>query len=237
MWMRSRGRSLRSPCHTPKADGYSLRHDKRPHLLGGGAPKIRVSTVLLKMLAALCMLNSAGAMTTPPPPSTPPYGRVECGKPGLCSEAAGLRNPNELHEVRACNASSLTFRALSMLTATPIRGRRCGAAPTSSPQAGPALGLAALCGGSRMRGGSARATRPSPRPRPSAKPQVPGSAPLPSSWAAAPEELGVASTLSWCGASLRHPCRQCRSNAGGPAAAPRLQGSAGIRTSCTRCAV
>ena len=236
MWMRSRGRSLRSPCHTPKADGYSLRHDKRPHLLGGGAPKIRVSTVLLKMLAALCMLNSAGAMTTPAP-STPPYGRVECGQLGRCSEAAGLRDPNELHEVRACNASSLTFRALSMLTATPIRGHRCGAAPTSSrPQSGGPVGVAALCGGSRMRGG-ARATRPSPRPRPSAKPQVPGSAPLPSSWAAAPEELGVSSTLSWCGASLRHPCRQCRSNAGGPASAPRLQGSAGIRTSCTRCAV
>ena len=166
-----RGRSLRSPCHTPKADGYSLRHDKRPHLLGGGAPKIRVSTVLLKMLAALCMLNSAGAMTTPPPPSTPPYGRLECGKPGACNENAGLRNPNELHEVRACNASSLTFRALSMLTATPIRGHRCGAAPTSSSlQPGEPLGLAAPCGGSQMRAGHAHATRPSPRPRPSANP-------------------------------------------------------------------
>ena len=192
-------------------------------------------TLFAKMLAALCMLNSAGAMTTPAP-STPPYGRVECGQLGRCPEAAGLRDPNELHEVRACNASSLTFRALSMLTATPIRGHRCGAAPTSSRQPGEPVGLAALCGGSRMRGG-ARATRPSPRPRPSAKPQVPGSAPLPSSWAAAPEELGVASTLSWCGAPLRHPCRQCRSNAGRPAAAPRPQGSAGIRTSCTRCAV
>ena len=56
-----------------------------------------------KMLAALCMLNSVGAATIPPPPSTFPYGRVECGKPGLCSETAGPRDPNELHEVRACD--------------------------------------------------------------------------------------------------------------------------------------
>ena len=171
--MLPRGRSLRSPCHTPKADGYSLRHDKRPRLLGGGAPKTKVSTVLLKMLAALCMLNSAGAMTTPAP-STPPYGRVECGMPGSCNEIAGLRNPNELHEVRASNASSLTFRALSMLTATPIRGHRCGAAPTSSrPQSGGPVGVAALCLGrqtSGMRASGAHATRPSPRPRPSANP-------------------------------------------------------------------
>ena len=42
--------------------------------------------------------------STPPPlPSPPPPQRpVECGRPGVCSETPGLRDPNELHEVRAC---------------------------------------------------------------------------------------------------------------------------------------
>ena len=37
-----------------------------------------------------------------PPPPSPQQRPVECGRPGHCSEEAGLRDPDELHEVRAC---------------------------------------------------------------------------------------------------------------------------------------
>ena len=76
---------------------------------------------------------------------------------------------------------------------------RCAAARTgrSMRACGP-LGLAALRG--ERQAGRAHATRPSPRPRPSAEPKAPGSAPLPSSWTAAPQTPGVASTLNLCGA-------------------------------------
>ena len=51
-----------------------------------------------------------GVPTPSPPPSPPesPLGPmpVECGKTGQCTtEAPDLRDPTELHEVRACNAS------------------------------------------------------------------------------------------------------------------------------------
>ena len=100
-------RSLRSPCHTPKADGYSLRHDKRPHLLGGGAPKIKVSTVLLKMLAALCMLNSAGAKT---------LDRANQGHPSDHSDAMMLASTSSAlvppSDDKACEPSNLNSSAL-----------------------------------------------------------------------------------------------------------------------------
>jgi len=101
----------------------------------------------------------------------------------------------------------LTARAPTLLA-------RCGAAPTSSSlQPGDPFSLAALCGGRHMRAGRAHATRPSPRPRPSAKPQARGSAPLRSSWPAAPQALGVASTLTWSGASDSSPSAPGRLNA------------------------
>ena len=55
-----------------------------------------------------------------------------------------------------------------------------------------------------MRAGRAQETRPSPRPRPSARPWARGSAPPPSSGAAAHKAVAVASTLNWSGAS-RNP--------------------------------
>ena len=98
--------------------------------------------------------------------------------------------------------------ALCMLT-TPLPAARCAAAPTSSsPQPGGPAGMAALCGGRPMRAGRAHETRRSPRLRPSAKPQARGSAPLPSSQAAAPLAPGVSSTSSWCGVPLRRPYRR-----------------------------
>ena len=76
---------------------------------------------------------------------------------------------------------------------------RCAAARTArSMRACRPLGVAALRG--ERQASRAHATRPSPRPRPSAEPKAPGSAPLPSSWPAAPQAPGVASTLSLCGA-------------------------------------
>ena len=93
---------------------------------------------------------------------------------------------------------------------------RCGAAPTSSsPQHGDPFGLAALCGERQTRAGRAHATRTSPRPRPSAKPQAPGSAPLPSSRTAARKAPDVSSTLNWSGAfdsspPTPPPLQRCR---------------------------
>ena len=107
------------------------------------------------------------------------------------------------------NTSSTCMCALCMLSASHPRGRRYGAAPTSSSlQTGGGVGAAALCGESRMRAGRAHETRPSPRPRPSAKPQARGSALLRSWRAAAPQAPGVSSTLNWSGAPLRHRNRR-----------------------------
>ena len=60
--------------------------------------------------------------STPPPlPSPPPPQRpVECGRAGVCSETPGLRDPNELHEVRACtqpNPSHACALYMRLLTA------------------------------------------------------------------------------------------------------------------------
>ena len=55
-----------------------------------------------------------------PPQSPPPQQRpVECGRPGLCSEAAGLRSPDELHEVCALTSTQLTYNShhMHLLTA------------------------------------------------------------------------------------------------------------------------
>ena len=49
------------------------------------------------------LLPSPSAPSPPPPQQRP----VECGRPGLCSEAAGLRDPDELHEVRVCMPCTL----------------------------------------------------------------------------------------------------------------------------------
>ena len=141
----------------------------------------------------------------PPPPPSPQQRPVECGRPGRCSEAAGLRDPDELHEARALTVPRTPVPALYMHVRLharraqprliPATAFRCGAAPTSSSlRPGDPVGLAALCGESRMRAGRAHATRPSPRPRPSAKPQARGSAPPPSWRPAAPQALAAAST-------------------------------------------
>ena len=42
---------------------------------------------------------------SPPPPQQRP---VECGRPGQCSDTPGLRDPNELHQVRACATQPIT---------------------------------------------------------------------------------------------------------------------------------
>ena len=63
--------------------------------------------------------------STPPPlPSPPPPQRpVECGRPGVCSETPGLRDPNELHEVRACTqpnpSHACAVLSMRVLTARP----------------------------------------------------------------------------------------------------------------------
>ena len=107
----------------------------------------------------------------------------------------------------ACTPFACSLHANHVLV---VPAARCAAARTSSsPQPGGPVGMAALCGASQMRAGRALETRPSPRPRPSAKPQARGSAPLLSSRTAAPQALGVSSTLSWCGASARRPYRRC----------------------------
>ena len=55
------------------------------------------------LIHLVTMLSTVKA--TPPPPQKRP---VECGRPGTCSEAAGLREPDELHEVCASNPSYIT---------------------------------------------------------------------------------------------------------------------------------
>ena len=46
---------------------------------------------------------------SPPPMPSPPSKRpVACGKPDHCSEAAGLRDPDEPHEVRCCSDVKLS---------------------------------------------------------------------------------------------------------------------------------
>ena len=50
--------------------------------------------LLLNFLAAFCVLPDCVAAA---PASTAP---VVCGRPGRCTEAAGLKAVNELHEVR-----------------------------------------------------------------------------------------------------------------------------------------
>ena len=50
----------------------------------------------------------------PPPPPSPQQRPVECGRPGHCSEAAGLRDPDELHEARALIVPRTPVPALYM---------------------------------------------------------------------------------------------------------------------------
>jgi hypothetical protein len=81
-----------------------------------GGTKLPCSAVLVLLVG--CLLPGGGALSTslaapttasPPPPlppprphlSAPPPSPVACGRPGHCSEAAGLRDPDELHEARA----------------------------------------------------------------------------------------------------------------------------------------
>ena len=102
----------------------------------------------------------------------------------------------------ACNAS-IPSRACVRADRAPLPATRCGAALTSTFLAGNQSGLAALCGASQMRAGSAHETRPSPRPRPSAKPQAPGSAPSPRSRTAARQAQAARSIMRWSGPARR----------------------------------
>ena len=63
----------------------------------------RCRPLLLKWLAAFCVLECVGAAALSSPSPAPQKRPVECGKPGHCSEAAGLKDPNKGHEVRCCS--------------------------------------------------------------------------------------------------------------------------------------
>ena len=73
-----------------------------PHLFVVAWPQV-IRPLLL--IAAFCVLGRVGAAALPSPsPSPAPQKRpVECGKPGHCPEAAGLKDQNEGHEVRCCS--------------------------------------------------------------------------------------------------------------------------------------
>ena len=62
-----------------------------------------IRPLLLKWLAAFCVLECVGAAALSSPSPAPQKRPVECGKPGHCSEAAGLKDPNKGHEVRCCS--------------------------------------------------------------------------------------------------------------------------------------
>ena len=70
-----------------------------------------LNNYLAGLEATIC--NESPPPPPPPSPSSPspppPQQRqVECGRPGDCSDTAGLRDPNELHEVRACATQPIT---------------------------------------------------------------------------------------------------------------------------------
>ena len=150
---------------------------------------VRMRSKLILLIQLLCTCTGIEEPQQPPPPSPLPQKQpVECGRLGHCSEPTGLRDPDELHEVRTGTMHSpqhhsllymrvlciSSMHALCMRTApSHTRDHRCGAAPTSRfLKSGDPFSLAALCGEGRMqrmRAGRAHETRPSPRPRPSAK--------------------------------------------------------------------
>ena len=136
--------------------------------------------------------------TSPSPPSpspAPQKRRVECGRPGRCSEAAGLKDPNDGHEVRCCSDVHSPFRIR-------LRGT-----PTPGPET-----RVALFGVGQMRAlsGSARRTRPLRRLRPPAERQAPGCAPPRSSWTAVRRARAVGSIRNWSGPSRRRRRRRRR---------------------------
>ena len=155
----------------------------------------------------------------PPSPSPPPQKRpVECGRPDYCSKAAGLKDPNEGHAVRAL----ATHRRINCPCSPPSHpcAARCAAArrprpfrirPKGISTPGPRT-LVALFGVGQMRAqtGTARKTRPSRRLRPSAKRQTLGSAPPRSSWTAVRRARAVDLIGNWSGPSLCRRRRQPR---------------------------
>ena len=110
--------------------------------------------------------------------------------------------------------SSPYVHALHIILTTPYTPARCGAAPTSSsPHIGEPFGVAARYGPlgfgeSQMRALRAHEAGPSPRPRPPVRTLAPGSAPLQSSWPAAPRELDVDSIMHWSGVFFHLPRRR-----------------------------
>ena len=153
----------------------------------------------------------------PPSPSPPPQKRpVECGKPDHCSKAAGLKDPNEGHAVRSCNAPpdcpcSSPSHPCAARCAAARRPRPFRIRPKGTSTPGPRT-LVALFGVGQMRAqiGTARKTRPSRRLRPSAKRQAPGSAPPRSSWTAVRRARAVDLIRNWSGPSLCRRRRQPR---------------------------
>ena len=65
-----------------------------PWMSSAGHQMMMLRPLLLNFLAAFCVLPDCVAAA---PASTAP---VVCGRPGRCTEAAGLKAVNELHEVR-----------------------------------------------------------------------------------------------------------------------------------------
>ena len=62
---------------------------------------VRMRSMLILLIQLLCTCTGIEEPQQPPPPSPLPQKHpVECGRPTLCSEASGLRDPDELHEVR-----------------------------------------------------------------------------------------------------------------------------------------
>ena len=85
-----------------------------------------LTSYLVLLEAAVCNhsppVSPPSPPVSPPSPPMPPQARpAECGKPDSCpSERAGLRDPDELHEVRLCNASHhVHVHALCMCSSRP----------------------------------------------------------------------------------------------------------------------
>ena len=124
--------------------------------------RMKMSVLLVSLCFMIANVKAHPADKPPLPQKLP----VQCGRPGRCSEVAGLKDPDELHEVRTTASHPITrpHEHISKhglcVHAHGARtfAARCAAARTSSSILCPGdpVGVAALCVESQMRAGRAR---------------------------------------------------------------------------------
>jgi hypothetical protein len=83
---------------------------------------VRMRSMLILLIQLLCTCTGIEEPQQPPPPSPLPQKQpVECGRLGHCSEPTGLRDPDELHEVRTGTMHSpAPLSALCVFYASPL---------------------------------------------------------------------------------------------------------------------